>query len=267
VIQFPPIPPGEPVRVSASSFVSYDECRFRAGARFEGLYGPDSVPAFRGGLAHQVFARHLRSGPIEADAFDQVCREEIGAKHLNMKIASLNLKPSGIRAVIEEVGAMYERFKAFPIEGFRGAEIAFEVDIGSDVMLIGSIDAVFEAENRVRLVDWKTGSLGDPLVQLRFYALLWLLENGELPGVVEAYSVKTGEQLAELPTRAGVQLIAEQVAGMVTGLRDSWSGGTELERRAGPWCQYCAVLDDCPEGQASLAVFGASSSVSMRSLG
>lgn len=267
MIQFPPIPPGEPVRVSASSFVSYDECNFRAGARFEGFYGPDSVPAFRGGLAHQVFARHLRSGPIEADSFDQVCREEIGAKHLNMKIASLNMKPSGIRAVIEEVGALYERFKAFPADGFGGAEIAVEADIGSDVVLFGSIDAVFGTDDQVRLVDWKTGSLGDPLVQLRFYALLWLLEKGELPGVVEAYSVKTGEQLAESPTRAGVQLVAEKVASMVTALRHSWSSGNELERRAGPWCQYCAVLDDCPEGQASRAVFANASSVTVRSDG
>ncbi len=267
MIDFPKIPPGEPVKVSASTFVSFEECNFRAGARFQGVYGPDSLPAFRGGLAHQVFARHLRDGPIGPDTFDQVCREEIGAKHLNMKIASLNLKPSGIRAVIEEVGAMYERFKAFPVEGFRGAEVSIEADIGSDVLLVGSIDAVFGAAGEVRLVDWKTGNLGDPLVQLRFYALLWYLENGELPSLVEAFSVKTGEQQAEPPTRAGVQAVADQVAVMVNALRASWSRQGDLERRAGPWCAFCGVLDDCPEGQASQVLLGDTSSKSLRRLG
>lgn len=261
------MPAGEPVRLSASSFISFDECNFKAGARFEGVYGADSLPAFRGGLAHQVFARHLREGPIGPDDFGQVCREEIGAKHLNMKITSLNLKPSAIRAVIDEVGALYDRFKSFPSEGFQGAEVSIEAEVGEDVTLVGSIDAVFEGPDSVRLVDWKTGSLGSPLVQLRFYALLWLLEHGELPDTVEAFSVKTGEQQAEPPTRDGLQDVVDRIAGIVGELRSSWSSGIELDRTAGPWCRYCPVLDGCSEGQASIALFGAASSASTRSFG
>lgn len=261
------MPAGEPVRLSASSFINFDECNFKAGARFDGVFGADSLPAFRGGLAHQVFARHLRDGPIAHGEFSQVCREEIGAKHLNMKITSLNLKPSNVRAVIEEVGALYDRFKTFPVEGFRGAEVAIETEIAEAVTLVGSIDAVFDGPHSVRLVDWKTGSLGAPLIQLRFYALLWLLDRGELPDTVEAFSVKTGEQHAEPPTRDGIQEVADRVAAIVTKLRSAWSSGEELARTAGPWCRYCPVLDDCPEGASSIAVFGPPSSGRAPSLG
>lgn len=261
------MPIGEPIRISASSFVSFGECKQRTGLRFEGRFGPDSLPAFRGGLAHQVFARHLRHGPIAPEDFPQVCREEIGAKHLNLKIASLNLKPSAIRGVIDEVGALYERFKSFPTTGFRGAEISIEQEVGTGVTLVGSIDAVFESSRSVRLVDWKTGGLGDPLIQLRFYALLWFLEHGDLPDTVQAYSVKTGEQREEPPTRDGVQDVADRVAAMVNELRSAWADGCELERRAGPWCRSCPVLDECSEGQAASNVFGPASSVLASGIG
>lgn len=257
MIEFGALPPGEHIEISASSFIAFGECRHKAAQRFVGIYGPDSLPAFRGGLAHQVFARHLRNGPIEPDEFEHACREEIGAKHLNMKIASLNLKPSRIRAVIEEVGALYVRFRSYPHVGFRGAEVALHADIGADVALVGSVDAVFERDGVVRLVDWKTGDLGDPLVQLRFYALLWLLDRGEAPDLVEAFSVKTGEQRSEPPTRSGMQAVADRVVEMVTELRGAWRTGDELERRAGPWCRYCPVLDDCPEGASAMAVLDA----------
>ena len=152
-------------------------------ARFRGEYGPESVASFKGGLAHRLFARHLTNGPISTDAFPQVCREEIGGSTLNHKLGALRLKPSELSALIAETQALYERFTAFPSEGFAGAEIFIEHDAGEDVELIGSIDARFDDVAGVRLVDWKTGELGDPMPQLRFYSLLWALNRGELPAV------------------------------------------------------------------------------------
>ncbi|MDH3499031.1 MAG: PD-(D/E)XK nuclease-like domain-containing protein, partial [Acidimicrobiia bacterium] len=124
MIEFPALTVGPDITISASSYVAYRQCPDRALARFRGEYGPESVPAFRGNLAHRIFARHLRDGPIDEDGFALACREEIGSSNLNYKMGELGLTPTVLRGVIEEVGALYERFRRLPGEGFQGAEVA-----------------------------------------------------------------------------------------------------------------------------------------------
>lgn len=256
MIEFPELQPGEDIRVSASAFVSYTECPERAAAHFRGIYGPDTRASFSGGLAHRVFARHLDHGEIKPDEFEQACREEIGASNLNYKVAALGLKPSALGRVIEEVGLLYERFKKLPDEGYEASEVSFEFEPAPGVTLIGRIDAVFDEESGHRLVDWKTGALGEAAVQLGFYSMLWALDRGELPGRVEAMSVATGERFAEVPTRRGVEETIGRVAGMINALRASWATGAGVPRRGGPWCRYCPVLDGCHEGAAAVEVSG-----------
>ena len=105
-----------------------------------------------------------------------------------------------------------------------------------------------------RLVDWKTGDLGDPEDQLFFYALLWALEKDEVPAYVEAVSVRTGERYRTVPTMADVNRVAAEVGTMVDDLRRAWSAGTEPARHGGPWCRYCPLLEDCVEGKAAEAL-------------
>lgn len=244
--------PGEPVKVSASTFATWLQCPAAAEARLQGVYGPDTRPAFSGQLAHRIFARHLEDGTIDPGEFEQACRREIGASTLNAKLASLGMRPSELRSVIGEVGALYERFKRFPTEGFKGAEHAIEQEPGGDVTLIGSIDAVYDGEHGARLIDWKTGNLGDPVPQLHFYAMLWWLEHGEVPAEVAAISVRSGEQMTEVPSREQLEETVAGVAGMVEAVRRAWQTGGALERRGGPWCGYCPLLDGCEEGAAAV---------------
>ena len=208
-----------------------------------------------GGLAHRVFARHLKTGPIEPGGLEQVCREEIGSS-MNPKLGSLGLKPSDIRTVIEQVGSLYERFKTLGADGFAGAEVPLEVEPADAVTLRGAVDAVFSSDTGTRLVDWKTGGLGDPEPQLGFYALLWAMERGEIPGRVEAVSVASGERYEAVPTVAGVQAMAARVGTVVDTLRAGWHAGEDLERTAGPWCRFCPLLDGCTEGVAAQALLG-----------
>jgi len=255
VIVFPKVGPGEDIRLSASTFVAYRECADYAKSRLEGVWGPESVPAFKGGLAHHVFARHLSDGPISADRLAQVCREEIGGSNLNFKMAALSMKPSGLDRVIDEVGALYDRFRRFPTEGFQGAEIRIQVEPAEGVTLVGSIDAVFSDDGGgVRLTDWKTGELGEVREQLHFYALLWALDKGEVPTKVEAVSVRTGERLIEEPDVASLTRTARQVADVVSALRAAWAEQRGIERRGGPWCRYCGLLEGCTEGRAATAI-------------
>jgi hypothetical protein len=220
-------------------------------ARLAGRYGPDSKPAFAGGLAHRIFAKHLAEEPIEPGEFGRVCRSEIGASNLNHKLGALGLKPSQLGKVIDEVGAMYDRFKRIPTDGFEAAEVAIMVEPAEGVTLVGSVDAVFGSDGGPRLVDWKTGDLGEVLDQLRFYALLWALEKREFPATVEAMSVKTGERISEAPDSVTVGQTAGLVADMVGSLREAWETGTALDRSGGPWCKYCGLLDECREGRAA----------------
>ena len=254
MIEFPQVNPGADVTVSATLFMTYSRCPDQALGRLHGLYPEESRASFKGGLAHRVFARHLSSGPIGAEQLEQACREEIGAG-LNPALGSLGLRPSELTTVIKEVGDLYQRFKALSAEGFRDSEVFLEEQPVAGVTLRGSVDAVFDTAGGLRLVDWKTGGLYETDEQLAFYALLWALVHRELPAVVEAVSIESGESIATRPNPESVLATALAVAGMVNQLRASLEvADAELEKVAGPWCRYCPLLNTCSEGAAAIKV-------------
>jgi len=253
----PHVIPGDAVRLSASTYVAWKKCPDNANARLQGIYGPDTRPAFLGSLAHRIFARHLTGGPIADEEFIQACKEEIGGSNLNHKLAGLALKPSTLAAVIEEVRGLYERFTKLPGEGFEGSEVALDYENDEGVQLVGTIDAVYREDlGGHRLVDWKTGEVGEAEDQLLFYSLLWALDHDQVPAYVEAVSVKTGERYRTVPSSDDVSRVAADVARLVDDMRRSWGEGSQLDRNAGPWCKYCPILADCPEGQATEALLG-----------
>jgi len=209
---------------------------------------------FRGSLAHRIFARHLVDGPIAADDFDLVCRQEAGA-HLGETMASLSMKPSEFRAVAAEIEQLYDRFKLVPTSGFSGAEVEVGSEPAVGVRLRGRVDAVFADADGTRIVDWKTGShLEDAGPQLDFYAMAWSLANGSLPVRMEALSVKTGEKLVSAPTEERVAGTEESVAAMIEELRSAMHDRDELRRSAGPHCRWCPLLQDCHEGTSALKI-------------
>jgi hypothetical protein len=257
VILFPPVPAGASIKVSATTYLSFRQCPAQAEARLRGVYPAESKASFIGALAHRLFARHLNSGPIED--VNQAVREEIGAG-LNTKMAAIGIhRPSELTEMIRQAGALYDRFRHFPAEGFDAAEITLEVEPSEGVTLIGKIDAVFrEHEPGPVLRDWKTGGLGEPIEQLLFYALVWALQKREMVAAVEAVSLQTGERLRQTPSVADLAMVARHIAALVTAFRTSWNPGAATgvptERRGGPWCRYCPLLEDCPEGRAAEAV-------------
>jgi hypothetical protein len=187
----------------------------------------------------------LTFGPL-ADP-EQAAREVIGTTSLNDKIGAAGLnRPSLLWPVISEATDLYRRFVTFPVEHFERAEVGLLHEVAEGVTLVGQVDAVFAGP---LLRDWKTGPLGDPLEQLLFYALVWCLQEGTLPRV-EAISLQTGESIAGAPSLADLGAVAERVAGLINFVRR----GEDATRRAGPWCGYCPLREECPEGQAALAV-------------
>lgn len=255
VVSIPRVTGGDPIRISASTYLAWRRCPESANVRLQGMYGPDSRPAFLGSLAHRIFSRHLSGGPIASGEFAQACKEEIGGSVLNNKLAGLELRPSALAGVIEEVRSLYERFTKMPADGFEGAEVNLRHRTDDMVELVGTIDAVYREDvGGFRLVDWKTGELGQPEDQLLFYALLWALEREEVPAYVEAVSVRTGERYRTVPSTEEVVELAGQVAALAEEVRRAWDGRTALERVGGPWCRYCPVLDECSEGKSAEAM-------------
>ena len=250
----PPIDPGEPLPVSATLYKTYLSCPQQALGRLHGEYPRDSRESFRGQLAHRLFARHLSEGPI--DDVTAAAREEIGAGRLSIKMQGLGIgKPSALAPVIAEVGDLYDRFRKFPTDGFRSAEVFLETELENDVTLRGTVDAVFDDQGGTRIVDWKTGShidLEDG--QLDFYCHAWAQQFEELPSVAEAVSVKTGERASITPTMERATATGGAIVDMVNTLRAAFVARSELERLGGPYCGWCPLLDTCAEGQAAAAV-------------
>lgn len=258
MISFPAIAPGPDVTLSASAYVAFRQCPDRSLARFRGEYGAESLPAFRGNLAHRLFARHLREGPIEAAGFARACREEIGASNLNHKLVELGIKPSVLRGVIEELGALYERFRRLPGEGFSGAEVHLAAEPAPGVKLVGIVDAVFRDGGRVRLVDWKTGGLGEAQHQLDFYALVWAMQFDAIPDLAEAVSVQTGERIDLRFSTADLVATAAEIGRIIDAVRGALRSGSQLAKCGGPWCRYCPILDSCTEGASAVALLASS---------
>ena len=245
MIEFPPIQAGEPILISATTYISYRRCPAQGLGRFRGRYPPESKASFRGGLTHGLIARHLQSGPI--DDPEQAAREVIGSTNLNNKMTAAGLnRPSLLSPVIAEASDLYRRFARWPVDQFERAEVGLLHEVVDGVTLIGQVDAVFAGPV---LRDWKTGPLGEPLEQLLFYALVWCLQERTLPRV-EAISLQTGESLTQSPTLSELSAVASRVADLVNFVRQN----REAERRAGPWCRYCPLWHECPEGQAALAI-------------
>ena len=219
------------------------------------MYSAESKASFTGALAHRLFARHLNTGPI--DDVDQAIREEIGTA-LNGKMAAIGIhRPSELTEMIREATSLYARFRLFPADGFEAAEISLEAEPSEGVKLIGKIDAVFrDGHPGPILRDWKTGSLGEPIEQLLFYALVWALEKGEMVSAVEAVSLETGERMRRSPSIDELTMVARHIADLVTSVRTTWAAtaGVPPERRGGPWCRYCPLLESCPEGRSADAI-------------
>jgi len=254
VIPLPAIDAGDPLTVSATLYKTYLACPQQALGRLHGEYPPDSLPAFKGSLAHRLFARHLTDGPIED--VSSACREEIGAGRMSAKLQGLGIgKPSALAPVIAEVGDLYARFKRFPTDGFRSAEVAIEAKLEGGVTLVGVVDAVFDDGSGTRIVDWKTGGfIDDTDGQLDFYCHAWAQQHGELPVSAEAVSVKTGERSTLEPTLERAAATGAAVIEMVNTLRAAFRDQRELERRGGPHCRWCPLLDTCDEGNAATAI-------------
>ena len=152
---FPEVVPGDPLRISASTFQTWKRCPASAEARFAGLFEPYSRVSFSGSLAHLIFKRHLEDGPIADEEFSTICRQEIGkSESLNYKLAEAGLgRMSALSPLFEEVRDLYHRFVRLPLTGFAGSEVELDHEVASsNLTLLGKIEFEMGEEGRERAV-------------------------------------------------------------------------------------------------------------------
>lgn len=213
------------------------------------------MASFTGALMHRVIAHHLVEGPIAPEEIPFTCKVEIGAGRLNAKMAAVGIRNTAqLEPVFHEIASKYERFQAYPQDGFQDAELHIEVEPAEGVTLVGKIDAVFSGDDGTRLVDWKTGALGEGRSQLGFYALIWAYENNRLPDEIEVVSLGTGERHSEPVTSEWLTEIAGQVSELASRIRSYFDTGQSFPLTPGPWCRYCPRNEECDEGRWALAL-------------
>jgi len=253
VIQLPDFALGPPISISASSFVKYRQCPQKGLAHHRGIYGDQSRAGWIGQLVHRLIARDLRDGGLEN--IEQAAREEIGSTHLNYDQNMSVGKPSDIRRAIAEALESFNDFRQLPRPSLDHVEVSITVDAGSEVTLKGIIDGVESVPEGIRLIDWKSGPVRpEAEIQLRFYALLWLLGKGQMPVVAEAVSIRTGERAGYEVGIESLQDLVGDIDELVTSVRHALADGSDLVLQSGPWCRHCPILDDCDEGQTAVSI-------------
>jgi len=133
-------------------------------------------------------------------------------------------------------------------------EAPFVLALGRHIVR-GRIDAVYERDGRLELVDFKTGrrtGTADPSagVQLDLYGLAAVDTWGAAPaGLRTTYCWLRGDGPPEVESTDWSAATLERVRTEVTAALDRLAAG-RYEPVTGPWCGACDFLTACPDGQA-----------------
>ncbi|MDU2311920.1 RecB family exonuclease [Varibaculum cambriense] len=118
--------------------------------------------------------------------------------------------------------------------------------------LHGYIDRVdISPTGLVRIVDYKTGKapaeryIGPYQFQIRFYALLWYLTQGELPARLQLLFLKDRQVYTYTPTPADIDATTEEIFAVWEQISTQAHSGYFPPRRS-PLCNWCDYRAYCP---------------------
>jgi len=247
--------PDEHARLSGSKMTIWENCSGAATLwdRIPTIEEPSDYAA-EGTLAHSV-AECLLSG-------DHATVEEY--EEVNGVSLPLDMKES-VDFYIQYVDALYEAGEIF-------VERRVNFDCIGRPDLFGTVDCMLVGNNQLHVIDYKHGagvpvSIGEefrPNRQLMYYLLAEVLDTGSTLNL-------TFEELYSGFYRNGVfiHIVQPRVATRVQTLEVSWEMldvfyqeflkavrlteeqddvvTDKLTLKAGPWCRWCKVKDQCPE--------------------
>lgn len=118
--------------------------------------------------------------------------------------------------------------------------------------LHGYIDRVdISPTGLVRIVDYKTGKapaeryIGPYQFQIRFYALLWYLTQGQLPARLQLLFLKDRQVYTYTPTPADIDATTEEILAVWEQISTQARSGYFPARRS-PLCNWCDYRAYCP---------------------
>ncbi|MCG4617391.1 RecB family exonuclease [Varibaculum cambriense] len=118
--------------------------------------------------------------------------------------------------------------------------------------LHGYIDRVdISPTGLVRIVDYKTGKapaeryIGPYQFQIRFYALLWYLTQGQLPARLQLLFLKDRQVYTYTPTAADIDATTEEIFAVWEQILTQARSGYFPPRRS-PLCNWCDYRAYCP---------------------
>jgi hypothetical protein len=224
-----------------------------------------SAPVVRGSIAHKALelAVHWPGTPLPLDLVDAAIERVSASEHwaADFLLAADPADQAELRSTTAELVTKFVECWPPLTAAMRPAtETSLSTEICKGrIVLKGQADLTLGqpvgSGTRARkiIVDYKTGGRSpEHRTDLRFYALVETLRLGVPPRLLVTSYLTSGTIEAEAVT---IGLLDATVARVVDGIGAFLAlraGEIEPRRRPSNACRWCAIVDDCAEGQAYL---------------
>lgn len=122
--------------------------------------------------------------------------------------------------------------------------------------LIGSIDRIDKIDNKIEIIDYKTGEgkLKKKEIkkdsQLTIYALAANESLGINPDFLSLYFLETGEKVTTTRVKEELEAKKEEILKIIEEIQNS-----DFKGKFGPWCSYCEFNSICPVYKVGKSVY------------
>ncbi|MDY5154481.1 RecB family exonuclease [Actinotignum urinale] len=265
--------------ISPSRAKDFHQCpllfRFRSIDQFP---EPPSLAMLRGTLVHSVL-EHLYDVPQLERTLDYAqslllhCWEKLhteNPEHLTLFDTEnhLNNWLDSARPLISTYFTLENPQYLQPID----REKFLNSRLSSGVGVRGIADRIDRAPSgALRVVDYKTGKSPHPryqqdaLFQMRFYAMLLYLIEGQIPARTQLIYLKDGRTLTYDPTDVDVEMIVENVNNTWKNIKERLDS-RYFEPRRSRLCDWCSFQRFCPEFGGTLPEISATGIEHMRTV-
>jgi len=255
--------PRYPDSLSPSRAADFQTCALLYRLRsIDKLPEPPSPAAIRGTLVHEAL-EELFELPSSERNEDTLIRSFIAAavslqssdqESFAALVKGINpdsFEPELVRQVKALVDSYFQLEDPRRLEPFsREQELTTQLE--PEFSIRGFVDRIDKApDGRIRIVDYKTGKAPQPrfegkaLFQLKFYALMWWRNTGELPALLQVMYLGNTQIIRYSPTEEDLQATERKILALRDAIALCVSQG--FQPTPGPLCRWCAYQELCPE--------------------
>ena len=255
-----PVSYAPPKAMSPSSIGTFDQCpmKFKF-SRLDRIEEDTTEPQVRGNYVHEVLELLLKLDQKDRNLPSAlaISRNLWFEKYKELFEAIPNHGPANdfqwtSRWCIENYFNM-EDPETIPSESDGTVGLEWKVDGEvNGVPMRGIVDRwQKEDDNRVRVIDYKTGKVPAPRfefekkMQLMIYVDLLQQELDLDVSVAQLYYVKSGKVVDYVPSAPLLKVVKESVAETWVDVQSSCASG-EFETKTGPLCNWCSFKPHCP---------------------